>query len=334
MESDEQRLEDLEFMVMTQSEVLGLVSINAPIETILDYLRGTFQARFAGSTIEIALNDERSGSVLTTAPSAWSMPIISSTGNVSDHPMGTVTASFPHTVDQTEGDRWLLDQLARLVQLVLERYQAQQHVSELLADERRRLAEELHDDPIQAITTVGLRLQRLARTASDEQQEQLADIQRAVGGAVERMRRMLFELHPPSLDDEGLGSAVELYLYERLDPLDIGWTLRDDLTTVPSTASASLAYRLIREALTNVARHAEATSVDVTLENDEGGLLCRVIDDGVGFDPAAVTSARAGHLGTVSSRYLAHRASGRWSVTSALGHGTTVEFWLPTGILS
>jgi signal transduction histidine kinase len=226
---------------------------------------------------------------------------------------------------------WIQNQFARLTQVAIEHHLAQQSVSQIIADERRAMAQDLHDDPIQAITAVSLRIQRLLASATPEQREQLVEVQSAVSDAIERMRSMLFELHPPTLDDEGLVSAVELYLYERLDPLGIDWKLHDRVVDEPRSATASLAYRLAREALANVAHHSQASHVDVTIEQVNGGILTRIVDDGVGCDVDAAIKGRAGHLGTVSSRHLAKRASGWWTMTSTPGSGTTVEFWLPTG---
>ncbi len=257
----------------------------------------------------------------------WSTPLI----GTDDHLLGVLAILWPHPATPTDRQRWLHKQFARIATTVIERYRSQLSVSQMLADERRAFAQDLHDDPIQAVTAVSLRLQRLLPSATDEQRAQLSEIQTTVFGAIDRMRSMLFELHPPTLDDEGLVSAIELYLFERIDPLGIEWELHNRLAAEPSSASASLAYRLAREALSNVAHHSQAKRLDVTLESGTGGLHVRVVDDGVGCDIETATHGRAGHLGTVSSRYLAERASGRWAIDSVPNEGTTVEFWIPLG---
>ncbi len=257
----------------------------------------------------------------------WSIPLIGS----DDRLLGVLAVMWSKPAIPNEHQSWLHEKFAKLTATVIESYRSQSSVTLMLAEERRAMAQDLHDDPIQAITAVSLRVQRLLTSATDDQRAQLLEIQATVAGAIDRMRSMLFELHPPTLDDEGLASAVELYLYERIDPLDIQWELHDHLKAEPTTALSSLAYRLTREALSNVAHHSDAGRVDVTLEGDTRALHVLVVDNGIGCDIDAATKGRAGHLGTVSSRHLAQRASGRWSIDSQPGDGTTVEFWLPAG---
>ena len=259
----------------------------------------------------------------------WSIPL-----ERNDELLGVLAVLWNHPKLPEPREMWLHEEFASLTASVIERYRSQQSVSQILANERRAMAQDLHDDPIQAITAVNLRLQRLASSVSDDQKLHLNDILAAVNGAIERMRSMVFDLHPPTLDDEGLASAIELYLYERIDPLDIQWTLHDHLKHEPSPTAASLAYSLAREALANVASHSQASAVVVTIGSEGGGLQVTVSDDGIGCDVSHVTRNRPGHLGTVSSRHLAERASGRWQIESTPGHGTTVQFWIPSGRLS
>lgn len=237
------------------------------------------------------------------------------------------TLSISHAIGESE--QWIQDQFERLGEIAVERHRFQTEVSEMLADERRRLAEALHDDPIQAITSIGLRLQKLSRGASAEQQEQILDIQRNVSSTVDRMREMLFDLHPPTLDDEGLDAAVELFLFERVDSEQINWQLDSSKLGELAPATRSLAYRLVREALTNVVRHANASTVTVILASDQVTMTAEVKDNGDGFDPTILNTPRAGHMGTSNSRNLARRAAGDWTLTSEPGQGSTVSFQLP-----
>ena len=143
------------------------------------------------------------------------------------------------------------------------------------------------------------------------------------------MRRLLIDLHPPTLDDEGLVSATDVYLVEVLEPLGITCELHDLVVDQPAIETASLAYRLISEALWNVGKHADATHVTVRIESIAGAVDATVIDDGVGFDSARYRRRRAGHMGISACRELADRASGSWTIESAPGRGTTVRIHLP-----
>ncbi len=259
----------------------------------------------------------------------WSVPIVSSDGNV----LGTFDSYWPTARRPRGRDLWVQQQYARLLQVTIERYRTVEHITDILAEERRRIAGDLHDDSIQAITAVGLRLQRLLASATPGQRELLNDVLQSVNDAVERMRHMLFELHPPALDEDGLESALDMYLDETFDQTDIAWSLRFDVGEDPTPAAAALAYRLSSEAITNVIKHSGATNISVTVRDDSDGILVEISDDGVGFDPLDVPRKRAGHLGITNAAYLAHRAAGRWRIDSTIGEGTLVSFWLPSGML-
>lgn len=335
MKESHNEIESLESLVGAQSRVLDLMAGNAPISVILGELADLFSQEMPGAVVSILLAGEDKDRLVGGFPpnpnsKASLAPIMGSDNEV----LGTFVVSWDSEHPVSARERWIQDQFARLAQVAIERHRFQTEVGEMLADERRRLAEALHDDPIQAITSIGLRLQRLSRSATPDQQEQFQQIQIAVSSAVDRMRQMLFDLHPPTLDDEGLGSAVELYLFERFDPLEIEWELDDSQLGEVPAATRSLAYRLTREALANIVRHAEATNVNVLLTTESGPLSARITDNGKGFDTALLDSPRAGHLGTSSCRYLARRASGQWTVSSTPGSGTMVEFHLPTATMT
>jgi signal transduction histidine kinase len=108
----------------------------------------------------------------------------------------------------------------------------------------------------------------------------------------------------------------------------IVYQLDDRMTAQAPETVALLIYRNIREALTNVRKHAHAGRVTVELLDVEGGCLVRVVDDGVGYDPSEV-EARPGHLGLVLIKERAELAGGWCRIESSPGAGTTVEFWVP-----
>ncbi len=323
---------DLRLLVEAQTSIIGMFGLNLPFDDFLARLCDLLSRQIDGSTVSVVLHSSvPQGMEPTASESVWISPLVGS----ENQPLGWLEVEWADAATPRPHRLWLLEQFARITSPVVQRYRLQQSVSQLLADERRAIAEDLHDDPIQAVTAATLRIQRLLGSATDDRQRsQLTEIQSVLAGAIERMRSMLFELHPPTLDDDGLVSALELYLYERIDPLDIEWTLHDRVEHEPTTATASLVYRLAREALSNVELHAQATRVDVMIETDDNGLSVRVVDNGIGCDIEQALHGRAGHLGTVSSRHLALQASGRWKIESAPGLGTTVDFWLPTGQLS
>jgi PAS domain S-box-containing protein len=200
-------------------------------------------------------------------------------------------------------------------------------------EERTRLAGEIHDDPVQKMTAVGLRLQMLrGKLSNPEQVAMLDQLERTVDLAITRLRSLLFELRPPSLDRAGLADALREYI-AYADANLPGYRLDNELVTEPSDETRTIAYRIALEALTNVQRHAEAEHVEIVLAEREGGLLMRIRDDGVGMPSEMLSSGRPGHLGLASIRERAEMVGG-WSRVDSKGEGTTVEVWLPMDLFS
>jgi len=198
-------------------------------------------------------------------------------------------------------------------------------------EERRQLASDIHDDAIQAMVAVTLELQVLAGRLRDPAAHELLERLKATAtDSVGRLRQLVFELHPPLLDQVGLAAALEQYARRASElagfSVQIGNEVRGEL---PAEVRV-LAYRIVQEALANVRAHAKASRVAIRLEEADGGVLVRVSDDGVGFLPGVVErQQRRGHLGLVSMREQAAMAGGWCRVASAPGMGTTVELWLP-----
>jgi signal transduction histidine kinase len=194
--------------------------------------------------------------------------------------------------------------------------------------ERRRLAEGIHDDSIQAMAALGMRLQMLRRTLREsEQLAVLTEAEQAVQLSIARLRHLVFELHPPGLEQEGLSVALALAL-DSERTADVDYRLVDTLRTQPTTEASAILFRIAQEALENVREHAEASSVTVTLLERDSGCAILIADDGCGFEPglAAPGSPCAGFA---AMRTRAELGCGALRIESAPGGGTTVEAWLP-----
>ncbi len=153
--------------------------------------------------------------------------------------------------------------------------------------ERRRIASGIHDDTIQAAVAASVRLQRLRRRVGDidpDVGQLVSDAETDLAAAIARLRRLVFELHPPTLDEQGLESAMRLYLQETVTPAGMRWTLRFNGPEPGEQAVRSVAYRVFREAVHNAVKHSGASRLDVAV--DVGHARCRVTvaDDGRGFD--------------------------------------------------
>ncbi len=162
-------------------------------------------------------------------------------------------------------------------------------------------------------------------------QDKLLGIEGAVRAAIGRLRKMVFELKPPSLEDEGLAPALTLYLEEMKQDSGIGYRVENELRDELPVAVRLTLYRIAQEALVNVRKHAGASHVVVRLSQDEDVVRMHIRDDGIGFDPHAA-AAQPGHIGLSEIHQRAEMSGGEASVISAPGAGTELVTWVPLGV--
>ncbi len=193
--------------------------------------------------------------------------------------------------------------------------------------ERGRLAADIHDDSLQAITAVGLRLHRLKGLVDAEAADIVGQLESSVAGAIERLRRLTFELRPRSLDEDGIATALREYLTLMEGHTGIGFRLTDEMAVKPDGEIKTAMFRVALEALANVRKHSFARRVTIELSLN-GDYSMRISDDGQGFDVAEGATSPAGHLGLSAMRERCEAAGGRFQITSS-AEGTTVEFNFP-----
>jgi len=197
-------------------------------------------------------------------------------------------------------------------------------------EERRRIARELHDEAGQLLTAllVGLRTLEDARKLADVkvQGRRLRDI---TARAIDEVGRLARGLHPTVLDDHGLGVALSRYVAEYTKTHNIAVNLKlDELDSsdLPSSVQITL-YRILQEALTNVARHSGAKAVSIRLARMASTLEVAVIDDGCGFDAEAV-AVSSHRLGIQSMRERAAMLGGTVRFSSQ-SKGTKILVQIP-----
>ena len=199
-------------------------------------------------------------------------------------------------------------------------------------EERQRIAADIHDDSVQALTALALRLGIAGGQTKDPDIAQvLREAERQTQTAIERLRRLMFELRPPALDRDGLVEALRLYLEETRGQHGIEVSLEANLVSEPSEEIRAVIYRIAHEAIVNITKHANATRIDARIEERSGGLWVTIKDDGEGFVHTR-SKAEIGHVGLDSMRERAELAGGWWKVDSEVGVGTTVEFFLPARV--
>ena len=194
-------------------------------------------------------------------------------------------------------------------------------------EERRRIASDVHDDSIQVMAAAGMRVGMLRRHETNPATvAELTKLQSAIEQSISRLRQLLFQLHPSSLERVGLALALEEFLTHWAADAGVEWTFSSTVEHEPEPEPRIVLFRIAEEALTNVRKHARAAHVTVSVEELEPGVLLTASDDGVGFSTAV--PAPAGHVGLVSMVERAELAGGWCRFDSGPG-GTTVRAWVP-----
>jgi signal transduction histidine kinase len=212
-----------------------------------------------------------------------------------------------------------------------------------IAEERNRLARDLHDALTQRLFSLNLTLEAAAATASGADPaptvEAIRQARALVDSALAELRTLIFELRPPELDADGLLGALRKHaeLLSRAHGIDV--TVADERPAGGPRLGSGVERQLLRvaeEALSNAMRHSGASAVTVRLAAGDGAdagagaVVLSVADDGGGFDPAA-RSIAARKLGLTSMRERVEALGGTLEITSAAGRGTTVQASVPRG---
>jgi len=226
-----------------------------------------------------------------------------------------------------------VEQLVTAVNDMLDRLESERRESgrralEAQEEERRRVAHELHDEVGQTLTAVLLGLQSLGRDAPPELTQRIATVESTAWAGVEQVRDIARGLRPEALDDFGLRSALVTLAesFGERSGLRIATRLEAPADGLDK-ARELVVYRVAQEALTNVARHAEAAHAELSLESADGQLVLRVSDDGRGIAARDVPGAR----GIRGMRERALLVGGTIEIRRCAPRGTEVELTLPLG---
>ncbi|MEU7055427.1 GAF domain-containing sensor histidine kinase [Streptomyces sp. NPDC046197] len=234
----------------------------------------------------------------------------------------------------TQEDEELLSILAQHAAIALTNARLYERSRELtIAEERSRLAHELHDAVSQKLFS--LRLTAQAATALVDRDPvrakgELQQVATLAAEAADELRAAVVELRPAALDEDGLIATLrtQIQVLDRAHTARVTFAARG-FRALPAAQEEAM-LRVAQEALHNALRHSGAGRVDVTLGRRGCGAVLRVTDDGGGFDPHTVR--RAGrHLGLVSMRDRASGVGGSLTVESAPGKGTVIEMEVPGG---
>lgn len=231
----------------------------------------------------------------------------------------------------SEEDQRLVERFALHAGLAIENARLNERVQALaVVEERERIGRDLHDGIIQRIYAVALGLDNVPETIAQAPEEAAAQVERAIDAlhaAIGEIRTFIYGLRPGLQGAGGMAVAVETLAEEmRLHtPLEIEVRANAQPDVAPQITTEVLS--VVREALSNVARHAAADRARVILEESPDGLRVIVEDDGRGFDPAAPRDAS--HHGVANMQARAARLGGRLQLESGPGRGTRIILSLP-----
>jgi two-component system, NarL family, sensor histidine kinase UhpB len=191
--------------------------------------------------------------------------------------------------------------------------------------ERQRIARELHDEVGQTLTGVMLQVEGLAGVIPDELRDRLDELRETARHGTEEVRRIARRLRPEALEDLGLESALAALAAAIGEQAELRIERRVEPGIVLSHEQELVVYRIAQEALTNIARHADATEVQLHLERSDGDVVLTVRDDGGGLPAGAFRSSQ----GIRGMRERAMLIGGQLTIAEPAAGGTEVQLSIP-----
>jgi signal transduction histidine kinase len=201
-------------------------------------------------------------------------------------------------------------------------------------EERKRLSLELHDSPVQWLTSAIYRLeaglQAINKGRYQETGVELRRVQDALDKTLTELRSLTASLHPPELEKVGLAQALLRHVdaFQRATDIAIHFKLQGSIPRL-SAASELAFYRVAQEALFNVRKHSKATAVQVELKLDKDSLNLVITDNGIGFEVQGKPRTLNGHLGLAGMEERARMLGGSFSIQSRHGAGTRITLRVP-----
>lgn len=292
-------------------------------------LAPAFVARVAEAGTPLVATPQEAAEVFPEAQSALGFPMRDEEGLV-----GVLVLGDPRPDAFADARLPLLALLAGQAALAVRNARAYLYSEELaISDERARIAREIHDGVAQSLAFCALKLDVVARQLHTDPAGAEAEVRAATAllrEQIREVRRSIFALRPIDLERYGLLETVRRYVEDFGQQNNLRTTLHvsGDIHLAPG--DEAMVFRILQESLNNVAKHARAREVTVTLHGGERVTL-RVQDDGAGFDPAQISGrvSSAGGLGLMQMRERVESRGGRYRILSSPGHGTLVEAEVP-----
>jgi signal transduction histidine kinase len=227
------------------------------------------------------------------------------------HELGQSLAGAHHLIEQRTNER---DDLRRRIMSAQE-------------EERLRLAHDLHDQTGQSVTAAMLELKAIENTVNGKTRDRLRILRKQLDELGQMLHRIAWELRPASIDELGLSNTLENYVsdWSKKQKISADFHCADTNLDRRSNEIRTTIYRIIQEALTNIAKHAKATQVSIVVGVAEGTLHLTIEDNGRGFDLTRLRS----RLGLAGMRERLLLVGGELNIESTQGAGTTIFARIP-----
>jgi signal transduction histidine kinase len=201
-------------------------------------------------------------------------------------------------------------------------------LNDVMEGQAKRIAYTLHNEAGQLLASVHFALAEAARDLPPEKAAHLANVRGLLVEIEERLRNVSHELRPPVLNDLGLGAALELFAVSISTRWALPVTMSISLDGDLPASIENTVYRIVQEALTNVVKHAEANSAEVTVRQTSRLLVCTVHDDGIGFDDTAAFRKQRG-IGLTEMKERVAALGGVVRLRLNQERGTDLTFEIP-----
>lgn len=202
-------------------------------------------------------------------------------------------------------------------------------MNELLEEEIKRIAYAVHDEAGQLLVAVHLAVSNLQRRSAPQLHEDFQNVAVLLRQVESQLRQYSHELRPTILDDLGLIPAVRFLAGSVSKRAGLPIRVTADFEGRPAPAMEIALYRILQEALNNAVKHSRASSVSVHFLGEKNFLVCKVQDDGIGFDPAIVQKPGRTGLGLLSMRERINAVGGAFEIESSSGRGACLIFRIP-----
>lgn len=290
-----------------------------------------FVQHVAVSDCPVLAHADAAQQIFPYAKAALGLPICDEQGLLGVLVLGDPDAAV---IEQAQPRASLLAFMARQATLAIRNARAYSYSEELaISAERARIAREIHDGVAQSLAFVALRLDVISRQLDKDKhpiKQEITDVSQLLREQIREVRRSIFALRPTNLEQHGLLETMRLYVADFGQQNEIKTHLNIQGNIRLSATDEAVMFRILQESLNNIAKHAGAHEVSVTISEGQQ-IQLSIQDDGKGFDPSKASShvSSVGGLGLVQMRERVEDRGGSLSIESTLGEGSTIQATLP-----